>query len=56
MIIHEDISQDFNLVDLPGFFQKAKEGRTVGIPGKESLPGVSPTDNMLTSILIVNSQ
>ena len=56
MIFHKNIGQNFNLVGLLGFFQKTEEGRTVAIPRKDSLPAISPTGNVVTGILILNSQ
>jgi hypothetical protein len=56
MISHEHIPQDFDSVNLLGFFQEEKEGSAVDIIDKNGLPGIASASHVIICICKLNPQ
>ena len=56
MVFHENVGQNFDLVDFPGLVQEGKKGRSVPIIRKDPLPGIPPAGHMIMRIRKLNSQ
>jgi hypothetical protein len=56
VVLHEDISQDLDLVNLLRLLQDRKERRPVPVAGKNPLPGIPPAGQMIIRIFKLDPQ
>jgi hypothetical protein len=56
MVFHENVGQNFNLIDFPRLVQERKEGCSVSVTGKDFLPGIAPASHMIIRTRKLNPQ